>query len=87
MSVLSGLILKKIYELFVKKMKLYVCYFWVSVLGVSVHYVKARFYLNECSITFMKDWILRKVVLSTGRKFIPGKKNDIFIQSKRKLYF
>ena len=35
------------------------------------HHVTASFYLNECSITFMKDWILRKVVLSTGRKFIP----------------
>lgn len=52
------------------------------------NHVKASFYLNECSITFMKDWILRKIFLSTGRKFIPvGEKNDIFSQSKGKLYF
>ena len=60
--------------------------FWVSVLGVSVHYVKARFYLNECSITFMKDWILRKVVLSTGRKFIPVGKEMTYSFNKKENY-
>ena len=67
-------------------MKLYVCYFWVSVLGVSVHYVNARFYLNECSITFMKDWILRKVVLSTGRKFIPVGKEMTYSFNQKENY-
>ena len=32
----------------------------------------------------MKDWILRNVFLSTGRKFIPVGKNDVVIQSKSK---
>lgn len=52
------------------------------------HYFKASFYLNECSITFMKDWILRKVVLSTGRKFIPvGEKKTYSFNQKENYSF
>ena len=48
------------------------CYTWTLPKKLVKH---SQIYLNECSITFMNDWILRNVVLSKGRKFIPVEEN------------